>query len=70
MRRLVEDWLAVEDAADEVYDTFVWPVPKSCPITDPNRAAPVGHGVRPPADVAREAASSALGEPMPHSTTN
>ena len=65
-----KDWLAAEDAADEMYDLFVWPVPKSCPMTDSNRAAPVGRGVRPPAGVAQEAASNALGETMPHSTAN
>ena len=27
-----KDWLAAEDAADEMYDLFVWPVPKSCPM--------------------------------------
>ena len=65
-----EDWLAKEDAEDYVYEAFQWPVPKCRPMTDPNRAAPVGRGVRPPADVAREAASNAAGETMPHSTTN
>ena len=65
-----EDWLANEDAQDYVYEAFKWPVPKCRPMTDPNRAAPVGRGVRPPADVAREAASNAAGETMPHSTTN
>jgi len=65
-----EDWLEKEDAEDYVYEAFQWPVPKCRPMTDPNRAAPVGRGVRPPADVAREAASNAAGETMPHSTTN
>ena len=65
-----EVWLEEEDAPDEVYEAFKWPVPKCCPMTDPNRAAPVGRGVRPPADVAREAASDAAGETMPHSTAN
>ena len=65
-----EVWLEKEDAPDEVYEAFKWPVPKCCPMTDPNRAAPVGRGVRPPADVAREAPSDAAGETMPHSTAN